>query len=296
MNYLRNNMTGKQYEFDSVPAGGQQQNALMPDYSQPIDIGGMGKGYRVKGDPYSVMLQDGRAVQIGVDAEATNARQKQNLELERSRLGNKLLEAQIAAAGQKDAPTFQHVDTPNGAMAFNPKTGQMMPITAPGGGAIPNKEQMQRGNDATAVMELTDQAGPLIDKAPGSYLGAAANQAGRVFGLDTDATKAQAQLDVLSGSLVSKMPKMSGPQSDKDVALYRSMAGNLNDPTLPSSAKQAAMKTLRMLNEKYATGYKPGAAAEQPAQSGAMRPGSVEDGHMYLGGDPASPASWKRVQ
>jgi hypothetical protein len=78
------------------------------------------------------------------------------------------------------------------------------------------------------------------------------------------------------------MPKMSGPQSDKDVALYKAMAGNLNDPTLPTEAKLAAMKTLRSLNEKQATGYQgpknPGGAmaqaineAKQAISAGAPR-------------------------
>ena len=192
---------------------------------------------------------------------------------------------------------MQHVETPNGPMAFNPKTGQYSPIGMPGGMPMQSKEQLQRSNDATAVMELTDEAAPLLEKAPGSYVGAAMNQAGRAIGLNTDASKAQASLDVLAGSLIAKMPKMSGPQSDKDVALYKAMAGNLNDPTLPTEAKQAAMKTLRLLNQKYATGYQGQAQpTQQPQRTGAMKPGTVEDGHMYLGGDPASPASWKVVQ
>ena len=146
---------------------------------------------------------------------------------------------------------MQHVETPNGPMAFNPKTGQYSQISMPGGVPMQSKDQLQRSNDATAVMELTDEAAPLLEKAPGSYAGAALNQLGRVFGMNTEATNAQAQMDVISGALVAKMPKMTGPQSDKDVLLYRQMAGNLNDPTVPTSAKQAAMKTLRMLNEKY---------------------------------------------
>ena len=295
MNYLRNNDTGAQYNFESVP----NQNALMGalDYtSGPVEIGGR-RGYRLKNDSMTVMFDDGSKAMLGVDREATRKLQMGNLEMEKAGLANKLLQAQITAAGRKDGPTYQHVDTPSGAMAFNPKTGQMMPITAPSGGAIPNKDQMQRGNDATAVMELTDEAAPLLDKAPGSYLGALANQAGRVVGMDTDATKAQAQLDVLSGSLISKMPKMTGPQSDKDVALYKAMAGNLNDPTLPASAKDAAMKTLRMLNKRYATGYKD-PSGQQPAPAGAGGPavGAVDGGHMFLGGDPANPASWKAVR
>lgn len=239
------------------------------DYANPIEIGGVGKGYRIKGDPFTAVLNDGRRVQIGVDSEASRKATLGNLEVEKARLNNQLTLAQLAAAGRKEGPTFQHVDTPQGPMAFNPRTGEYSAIQGTGGQPIQSKEQAQRSQDATSVMELTDQAAPLVDKAPGSYLGAGANHLGRAFGMDTDATKAQAQLDVLAGALISKMPKMSGPQSDKDVAMYKQMAGNLNDPTLPASAKMAAMNTLRDLNRKYATGYQEQQSA-QPAKSGAV--------------------------
>ena len=190
---------------------------------------------------------------------------------------------------------MQHVETPNCPMAFNPKTGQYSPIGMPGGMPMQSKEQLQRSNDATAVMELTDEAEPLLEKAPGSYVGSALNQAGRAIGLNTDASKAQASLDVLAGSLIAKMPKMSGPQSDKDVMLYKAMAGNLNDPTLPEEAKRAAMDTLRKLNQKYATGYK--GQGLQPAQEGsAPKQWAVDDGFMFMGGDPSNKSNWKRVQ
>lgn len=55
MNYLRNNTTGAQYNFDSAP---MNQNALALDYSSPIEIGGVGKGYRLKNDPFSAVLAD----------------------------------------------------------------------------------------------------------------------------------------------------------------------------------------------------------------------------------------------
>jgi len=249
MNYLRNNDTGAQYNFESVP----NQNALMGalDYtSGPVDVNGR-KGYRLKSDGMTVVFDDGTKAMLGVDREATRKLQMGNLEMEKAGLANKLLQAQITAAGQREGPTYQHVDTPNGIMAFNPKTGQLTPT----GSQTQSKEQAQRANDATSAMELTDQASPLIDTAPGSYIGAGLNQLGRVVGLDTEASKAQAQLGVIGGALVSKMPKMSGPQSDKDVALYKQMAGNLDDPTLPSSAKNAAIQMIRLLNKKYATGY-----------------------------------------
>lgn len=285
--------SGQMSLADLVGGGGQQ---AMPDYSAPIDVYGQ-KGYRIKGDPGGVLLADGRKVTLEQNPDLTAARQMQALNMEKAQLSNKLMEAQIRAAGQRETPSMQHVETPNGPMAFNPKTGQYTPIAMPGGVPMQSKEQAQRSQDANSVMELTDQAAPLLEQAPGSYAGAALNQLGRVVGLNTDASKAQASLDVLAGSLIAKMPKMSGPQSDKDVALYKAMAGNLNDPTLPTEAKQAAMKTLRLLNQKYATGYQGQAQpTQQPQRTGAMKPGTVEDGHMYLGGDPASPASWKVVQ
>ena len=251
MNYLRNNTTGATYNFESAP---MSQNALALDYASPIEVYGQ-KGYRIKGDPAGVMLADGRKVTLEQNPGLAEARQMQALNMDKARLNNQLLEAQIRASSQKEMPSMQHVETPNGPMAFNPKTGQYSQISMPGGVPMQSKDQLQRSNDATAVMELTDEAEPLLEKAPGSYVGSALNQAGRAIGLNTDASKAQASLDVLAGSLIAKMPKMSGPQSDKDVMLYKAMAGNLNDPTLPEEAKRAAMDTLRKLNQKYATGY-----------------------------------------
>lgn len=250
MNYLRNNDTGAQYNFDSAP---MNQNALALDYASPIEFGGVGKGYRVKGDPYTAILADGRTVRMGGDSEATNKLQMAQLDMEKARLANRKLEADIAQAGRREGPTYQHVDTPNGPMAFNPRSGQFMPVQSPTGQPMQSKEGAQQTRDADSVMEITDEARKYVDAAPGSYLGAAANMAGRVFGADTDSAKAQAKLEVLGGALISKMPKMSGPQSDKDVLLYKQMAGNLNDPTISASAKNAAMDEIRKLNEKYSS-------------------------------------------
>ena len=290
-NYLRNNTTGATYNFDSAP---MSQNALALDYASPIEVYGQ-KGYRIKGDPAGVMLADGRKVTLEQNPGLAEARQMQALNMDKARLNNQLLEAQIRASSQKEMPSMQHVETPNGPMAFNPKTGQYSQISMPGGVPMQSKDQLQRSNDATAVMELTDEAAPLLEKAPGSYVGSALNQAGRAIGLNTDASKAQASLDVLAGSLIAKMPKMSGPQSDKDVMLYKAMAGNLNDPTLPEEAKRAAMDTLRKLNQKYATGYQ--GKGLQPAQEGsAPKQWDVADGFMFMGGDPSNKSNWKRVQ
>ncbi|WEF34853.1 hypothetical protein [Pseudoduganella chitinolytica] len=73
-----------------------------------------------------------------------------------------------------------------------------------------------------------------------------------MVGLSTAGADAAAQLKVIQAAVVSKMPKMTGPQSDKDVQLYREAAGQLGDPTLPVSQRLAAEKMVRSIQLKYA--------------------------------------------
>ena len=113
------------------------------------------------------------------------------------------------------------------------------------------KIELQRADDASNVLELLNNAEPLIDKATGSGLGAAYDSASAIFGHTPKGAEEAAQLKMIEGALVSKMPKMTGPQSDRDVMLYREMAGKIGDPMTPSPQKKAALKMLRQLNSKY---------------------------------------------
>jgi hypothetical protein len=124
----------------------------------------------------------------------------------------------------------------------------------PGGpaDAKASAEGQKKVSEAKDVIALLDEVDTLLPKATGSYAGAGVDQAARFFGASTSGAEATAQLKTLQGALISKMPKMSGPQSDKDVQLYREMAGQVADPTIPVSARQKASETIRKLNEKYA--------------------------------------------
>jgi hypothetical protein len=44
---------------------------------------------------------------------------------------------------------------------------------------------------------------------------------------------------------------MEGPQSNADVQLYREMAAKVGDRTVPAVERQAALRTLKGLQEKY---------------------------------------------
>ena len=67
VNTMRNNDTGAEYQFDSAP---QTNQGPQLDYSRPIEIVGQGKGYAIKGQPLSAMI-NGRRVDYGVDGDAS---------------------------------------------------------------------------------------------------------------------------------------------------------------------------------------------------------------------------------
>ena len=155
----------------------------------------------------------------------------------------------------------------------------------PGGPADPatSKAALQRREDAGYVTEILDMARPLVEKSTGSGVGTAFDKAAQFFGETTEGGNAAAQLKVLQGALVSKMPRMEGPQSDRDVELYREMAARIGDSTVPRQQRQEAMNTLEMLQQKYAPAQQhqqaqggrggQGAQGEQQPQFRVMRTG-----------------------
>lgn len=110
------------------------------------------------------------------------------------------------------------------------------------------REENQRIQKIDALLPEIEK---LLPNATSSYLGAGADWLGRTVGYSTPGAQATAQLKTLAGQLVALQPKMSGPQSDKDVAMYKQMAGQLDDDTLPIQTRLSALKTIRDLNEKY---------------------------------------------
>lgn len=59
------------------------------------------------------------------------------------------------------------------------------------------------------------------------------------------------RLRAIGGALTAKMPRMEGPQSDRDVVLYREMAARVGDSMLPIERRKAALETVKDLWAKY---------------------------------------------
>ncbi|MDE2440170.1 MAG: hypothetical protein KGP14_04025 [Betaproteobacteria bacterium] len=160
---------------------------------------------------------------------------------------------------QANKPQFK-----DGYWVTPPQAGQMTgqviatPIAAPAKGSPLATQQA-----SARVIPLLDKADSLLDGSTHSYLGAGADVIAQAVGGSTKGAQAAAQLKALEGAIMMAQPRMEGPQSDKDVALYRQMAGQIGDSTVPIATRKAALQTIRQLHAMYAGGNP--AAASQPA-------------------------------
>lgn len=135
-----------------------------------------------------------------------------------------------------------------------PNVGQSVPVTQAGGSQVLGKRGQtiaQKAQDAKLLGDLATEAEPLIANATGSYLGVARDALGRTIGSSTSGSEAIAKLRVIQGKMLSLVDRMEGPQSDADRIVYMQAVGNLSDNTQTAGDKQAALQTIKQLQERY---------------------------------------------
>jgi hypothetical protein len=110
---------------------------------------------------------------------------------------------------------------------------------------------LTKGSNARSVLGMIDEAEKIVDQATGSAGGAMLDTAAAAVGKSTEGAKAIARLKVLQAGLMLNMPRMEGPQSDRDVQLYREAAASLGEPNIPRETKKAALETIRTLQQRY---------------------------------------------
>lgn len=146
---------------------------------------------------------------------------------------------------------------------FHDENGNEVAVEATTADGKPMGKSANSNNSSTATKQqeaqriqkvemVLSEIEHILPNATGSGMGAGIDWLASKAGYATKGASATSQLQALSGQLIALMPKMSGPQSDKDVQMYRQMAGKLDDPTLPVSQRQAALETIRRLNRQYA--------------------------------------------
>lgn len=111
-------------------------------------------------------------------------------------------------------------------------------------GALDEAESILTGQ-STGKLPTSSGVGSMVDSVAG------------FFGASPSGAAEADKLRSIGGALVAKMPRMEGPQSDKDVQLYREMAGQVGDASIPIQRRLAALQTVRQLYAKYEGGGQP---------------------------------------
>jgi hypothetical protein len=131
------------------------------------------------------------------------------------------------------------------------RTVEQIANAATGGTPLLAKPDVKTEN-AGDILRLTDEANKYLGTASSGRLQNIVTGALEVPGISTKASQSDAQLKAIAGQLISKMPRMEGPQSNIDVEMYRQAAGDIANANIPAETRKAAIKTIRDLNEKYA--------------------------------------------
>jgi hypothetical protein len=126
--------------------------------------------------------------------------------------------------------------------------------------------------------------------AKGSDIGAAS------MGQSTEAFEASERLKVIGAQLraMSKDIIGAGPMSDKDQELLREAAANIASD-IPAAARKESFKTFMRLAKAKMQKYPELAAKIGNINESSNAPaiGAIEDGHEFMGGDPADPKNWR---
>lgn len=255
---------GEAYKFASASQDPALQQLGMQGLSQ---MPAMAAQKAEREDARTFRQQESEANRLGrMEELKLKMEDGQRSQQERLQAQKELREMQIQAskdnarlvASLRQAPQAQIIQTESGPMQL--VGGKAVPIIGPEGKPVSGKQAAgataatpaNRAQDAKDALATINMAEKLIGKATGSGVGSAIDTAAAMFGKSTPGAQAAAQLKALEGDLVAKMPKMSGPQSDKDVILYRQMAGQIGDPGVPQETKRAALKTIKEMQNRYA--------------------------------------------
>jgi hypothetical protein len=169
------------------------------------------------------------------------------------------------------------VDPNQGPLLINKATKTAVPASFADGTRVPSENSVAARKLNDQLKAGIDAARELIPKATASGAGALADKTAAFFGKSTEGADAAAQLDTLAGWMTSNVPRMQGPQSDKDVLLYRQMAGDVSNRSLPASRRLAALDTLEKLQSKYADINQAG-GTQAPTKAGGGVPNTNAKG------------------
>jgi hypothetical protein len=181
--------------------------------------------------------------------------------------GPKLSEAgkadiKIETPAPVTAVTIQDPEDPNGTIVVDGRTGRVIgkgsKMTEVGKSNFKRQIASQGVSDAIEKSRelLTGKGGEELPT--GSGVGSVVDYVGSLVGATPAGAKTADKLRVVGGSLVQKVPRFEGPQSDKDVSYYKEVAGRIGDSTLPIARRLAALDEVENIWGQFEQGKKYG--------------------------------------
>ena len=259
MNTIRNNTTG---EVTNLPSSGRRSHDVYTDGPQVLkefqNPDGTIERFVKKATTDGFGRQSTVMVRETVVPDYLNPVKLKEMEFNRKRAEL----AQFQAKGQGDPDIqkqlnlmrmYESIPDPKMKQAFGEKHGfankpEKRPDTE-----LKKEAQMEGLGDAISqAKSILEGVAPDQKSLPtGSGIGSMWDAlAGQVGSTPSGATEAQ-RMKVLGGALTSKMPRMEGPQSDKDTQLYKEMAGLVGDDTVPIPRRLDALDQVSKLWLKY---------------------------------------------
>jgi hypothetical protein len=163
---------------------------------------------------------------------------------------------------------FNKVNASKGLMT-DPNTGEVTNVSgynqALGATEFEKSRQKERGDitgkaqgakekkaiEAPNILMLAEEAEKLLPQATSGLMQRGVRAATDIAGVSTNASRADRQLQVIAAALTSSVPRMEGPQSDRDTMLYKQAAGDVANAQVPYSDRIAALRTIKALQNKY---------------------------------------------
>lgn len=151
-----------------------------------------------------------------------------------------------------DASAGFRAGTQNGLPGQFGPDGRFYPDPAPKGPAAGKGKQDRRDGDPVRVLQLAGEARRILqEEASGGLIQKGVDVLSGVVGASTRSSRAAAKLSQIAAGLVLNLPRLEGPQSDKDVALYKEQAARVGNTELPVEDRLAALDVLIDLLGKY---------------------------------------------
>lgn len=151
------------------------------------------------------------------------------------------------------AVTIQDPKDPNKTIVVDGRTGRTIgqgpKLTEPG--RMEAKRQFNMQGIGATIAEAESILNNKAKPPTGSGIGAVYDVAAGVFGKSPAGSVEAQRLKAIGGALTAKMPRMEGPQSDRDTALYQEMAAMVGDATVPVERRVGALEEVKKLWAKY---------------------------------------------